>query len=199
MKSDVFPVGLMLDGRACLVVGSGEEAGPRARALLASGARVHAVSERPTEELSGLARAREIELSVRAFEDADLDAVWLAVLTDLNAPLAARIAELADARRVFFCAVDQPDSCSFSHLAVARSGCVSIAVSTNGRAPALAKRLREELARAAAEADLGAFAERLGRLRDATPSAERRAVLGDAVRGVHLTGRLELPDFADAG
>lgn len=119
--------------------------------------------------------------------------MWLAVFTDQDRALAERIAALAEARRVFFCAVDQPEFGSFSHLALVRSGPVTVAISTNGRAPSLARRLREELARLFAEADLGAFAERIASLRDRTSSAERRAVVGEAVQDVHFTGNLALP------
>ena len=77
---------------------------------------------------------------------------------------------------------DQPDFSNFSHLALARAGDVTLSISTNGRAPALARRLREELERVLGESNLIAFVERLARLRDRTPSVDRRDVLGAAVR-----------------
>src|SRR4051812_40758348 len=174
MRSDVLPLGLKLDGRACLVVGSGAEVSERATALLAAGAQVHLVSEQPDESAATQASTGALRLSRRPFEDADLTGVWLAVLTDRDAALAQRMATRAELERVFFCAVDQPAFSSYSPLALARSGPVTVAISTNGRAPALARRLREELARVFDEAGLAAFAERLARLRDRTPSEDRR-------------------------
>lgn len=193
MKSDVFLVGLKLDGRGCLVVGAGEEAERRATALAHAGARVHVVSEHPSPALERLSESGSVSLSARAFTESDLDGAWLAVLTDMDRAVAERMFHAAEARRVFFCAVDQPDLGSFSHVALARSGPVTVAISTNGRAPALARRLREELVRVFDAAGLGAFAERLAALRDRTPSARRKAVLGEAVEGVALSGELRLP------
>lgn len=194
MRSDVFVIGLRLSGRHCLVVGGGEEVDRRVTALREAGALLRVVSERPTEALAALAQSGAVELLERSFRETDLDGIWLAVLTDLDRAEAARIFAATTARHVFFCAIDQPDFCTFSHLALARSGDVTLAVSTNGRAPALARRLREELERLLAESRLGPFMERLSALRDRTPSSERRDVLGRAVSGVRLTGALEVPE-----
>lgn len=194
-----FVLGLRLSGRHCLVVGSGLELDRRIQALLAAEAAVEVVSERPTDATRALGASGAITLVERPFEDGDLDGVWLAVLTDLDAALAARMFRATDERRIFFCAVDQPDFCSFSHLAIARASDVTVAVSTNGRAPALARRLREELERLLTESNIGRFVERLAALRAKTVSAERRDVLGRAVAGVRITGNLELPEEAGGG
>ena len=191
-RRDVFPVGLRLEGRRCLVVGNGDGAEARARALLEAGARVLVVSEEPTPGLTALARAGSVELAHRSFQDRDLDGVWLAVLTDRDAALATRLGTLAEAQRTFFCAIDQPQPSSFSHLAIAREGALTVAVSTSGVAPALARRLRQELQRVLSVAGIGAFTERLAELRDRTPSADRARVLGQAVEDLKL-GDIELP------
>jgi precorrin-2 dehydrogenase/sirohydrochlorin ferrochelatase len=197
MRSEVFPVGLRLSGRHCLVVGSGEEAVRRAETLVLGGAIVRVICEHPTDDLSALGASGTLALVPRAFDDLDLEGVWLAVLTDPDRALAERISRAAERRCVFFCAVDQPAFGSFSHLALARSGDVTLAISTNGKAPALARRLREELERVLGESSLGAFVERLARLRDKTPSNERHSVLGHAVERVRLTGNLEVPEDDD--
>jgi precorrin-2 dehydrogenase/sirohydrochlorin ferrochelatase len=167
--------------------------------LLEAGALVRVVGEHPTEALSVLGKSGTLELAARPFTLTDLDGVWLAVLTDLDRALAERISEATERRPMLFCAVDQPDFGTFSHLALARSGDVTLAVSTNGKAPALARRLREELERVLGESNLGALVERLVRLRDKTPSNERRLVLGRAVEKVRLTGKLEVPENDDDG
>ena len=197
MKPDVFVAGLRLSGRPCLLVGSGLEVERRATALLAAGAVLRVVSERPSDALASLGASGTVELLARPFEESDLDGMWLAVLTDLDRALASRLFEATAARRLFFCAVDQPDFCTFSHLALARSGDVTLAVSTNGRAPALARRLREELERLLAESRLGPFVERLAELRERTPSAARATVLGRAVARLRFTGLLEVPEDDD--
>ena len=172
-----FPVALKLVGRACLVVGAGDEARARAAALEAAGAKVTIVSD--------------------AFDPSDLDGMWLAVLTDRDDELAARIARAAEERRVFFCAVDQPEAGSYSHVAIARAGPVFGAFGTQGEAPALARRLRELIERLFDEADLGPFAKRLAELRAHTPPERRRDVLNAAVEGVRIDGSLVLPKADD--
>ena len=173
MKSSLFPVALQLSGLPCLVIGGGEEAAARARSLGEAGAVVRVVHE---------------------FVEGDLDGIWLAVLTDMDAALAERVFRAASARRVFFCAVDQPDFCSFSHVALARAGDLTVAVSTNGKAPALSRRIREELERLLSEAKVESFVARLAALRERTPSAERRSVLGAAARALRFTGKIEVPE-----
>lgn len=194
MRSDVFVLGLRLSGRHCLVVGSGDEMDRRIATLIDAGAVVRVVSERPSEASRSHFAAGAIVLAERSFEEADLDGVWLAVLTDLDVALAARMFRATEERRLFFSAVDQPDFCTFFHLAIARAGDVTLAVATNGRAPALARRLREELERLLSASSVGPFVERLAALRERTPSAERSTVLGRAVERVRFTGRLEFPE-----
>jgi siroheme synthase-like protein len=115
------------------------------------------------------------------------------VLTDTDTELAERISVAAAERRVFFSAVDQPKVSSYLHVALARAGSLVAAISTAGSAPALGRRLREELERVFEESRLADFVDRVSRLRQETPSAARRQVLGAAVAGVRFDGKLELP------
>jgi siroheme synthase-like protein len=131
-----------------------------------------------------------LQIERRCFEDGDLDGAWLVVQTTQDGELARRIGRLCEARQIFFCAIDQPENSSYAHMALVREGSLTVAIGTEGRAPALGKRLREELARVLAEADAAEELERLAQLREATPPAERREVLGRAVEGVHFTGGL---------
>jgi len=199
MRSEIFPIGMKLEGRLCLVVGDGEEAERRSRAFVDAGAMVRVVSERPSDALVQFAESGVVALHRRPFTAGDLDGVWLAVYTDMEPGMATRIAEAAEARRVFYCAVDLPAQSSYSHLALSKTGPVTVAVSTDGRAPALARRLRDELARVFAEARLAEFAEQLAELRDRTKSAERREALGRAVSEVRFEGRLLLSNDEASG
>ncbi|MEO8900880.1 MAG: bifunctional precorrin-2 dehydrogenase/sirohydrochlorin ferrochelatase [Polyangiaceae bacterium] len=194
MTQPIFPIALLLEGRACLVVGSSGELLMRTRALLDARANPVVVSSAPSEELQELARAKRIELHEREFADADMSGKWLAVLVDENPVLAARMAFLAQEARVFFCAVDQPEHNSYAHMAQARAGLLTIAISTAGQAPALGRRLREELDGLLKRSKMAEFVEKLAHLRARTPSSERRQVLGAAVAGVHFTGDLALPE-----
>ena len=184
-----YPVNLLLDDRKCVVVGGGAEAALRAGNLLEAGARVLLVGDEATPGLDALASSR-LRVERRPFDESDLDDAWLVVQATQDAALAHRLGVACEARRIFFCAVDQPETSSYSHLALARAGSLSIAIGTEGRAPALGRRLREELARVLREAGAAEEIERLAALRAVTPGSERREVLGRAVADVHFTGAL---------
>jgi siroheme synthase-like protein len=184
-----YPINLLLADRQCLVVGGGEEAALRVGNLLEAGARVLLVGVEQTPGLELLTSDR-LRVEQRPFTDADLDGAWLVVQTTQDAAMAERIGRLCEARQQFFCAVDQPEHGSYAHLALARAGSLTLAIGTEGRAPALGRRLREELSRVLADAGAAEEVERLAALRAATPSGQRREVLSRAVADVHLTGTL---------
>jgi siroheme synthase (precorrin-2 oxidase/ferrochelatase) len=167
-----YPVALKLRGRRCLVVGAGEDADGRARALAEAGAEV---------------------VRAPSFAPELLDGVWLAVLSTRDREQAAHMDRECEARRIFFAAVDEPAFGTYSHLALARAGTVTVAVGTNGEAPALARRLRELFEELFRSANLAEFAARHAALRRSTAPAERREVLGADVRDVRLDGELVLP------
>jgi siroheme synthase-like protein len=184
-----YPLNLLLDDRKCVVVGGGAEAAARAANLLEAGAKVLIVGCEQMSELEPLLSPR-LSVERRPLQDHDLDDAWLVVQAVADAALAQRVAALCEARRIFFCAVDQPKHSSYSHLALARAGSLTLAIGTEGRAPALGRRLREELERLLTEANAAEEVERLAGLREHTPSSERRETLGRAVEGVHFTGGL---------
>lgn len=184
-----YPLSLSLDGRLCLVIGGGAEAALRAGNLLEAGAHVLVLAEEGVPGLSELG-GEHLQVERRAYQTADLDGVWLVVQVVTDSTLAARVASDCNERRIFFCAVDQPPHSSYSHLALARAGSLTLAVGTEGRAPALGRKLRQELSRLLEEAHAADEVEALAALRERTPRAERREVLGRAVADVEITGAL---------
>ncbi|MDQ2646815.1 MAG: bifunctional precorrin-2 dehydrogenase/sirohydrochlorin ferrochelatase [Myxococcota bacterium] len=192
--SRYFPLALEVDGRPCVVLGNGAEAIRRASALLEAGALVSLVAESPSAELRELAAQRGLTLTERRPRGSDLDGHWLAVFSERDPALATELGAAANERRIWFCAVDDPRASSYAHMAQARAGLVTVSISTSGKAPALGRRLSEELRRVFDSAGLAAFAQKLAELRERTPSAERGRVLGEAVAGVELEGRLRLPE-----
>ena len=193
MTASSFPVNLNLSGKACLALGEGPELLARVRALLDAGAKVEVVSEHPDQALRELGRAGSIRLSERAFDAADLEDKWLCVLVGTEPARARRIAEAAERARVLFCATDAPVPDLFSHMALARAGSLVIATASGGHAPALARRLREELQRLLDECGMASFVDGLAELRRRTPSSDRRRVLGEAVAPLHFTGKIVVP------
>ena len=189
MTTPGYPLSLSLEDRKCVVVGGGAEASLRAGNLLEAGANVLVLGE---EDAPGIDRLTSPRLCIerRAWHETDLDDAWLVVQANQDAALAKRLADACNARRIFFCAIDQPANSSYSHLALVRAGSLTVAIGTDGRVPALGRRLREEVTRVLIESSAADEVERLAALRAATPAAERREVMARAVADVHLTGTL---------
>jgi uroporphyrin-III C-methyltransferase / precorrin-2 dehydrogenase / sirohydrochlorin ferrochelatase len=140
----LFPLFLKLGGRPVLLVGGGVVATSKAQALAQAGATVIVVSPRLSRELADLAAVRKWVVRQRAFEEADLNDIWLAVAA---APPSVNraVAQAAEARRIFVAAVDDPPAASAYGAGIVRRAGVTVAVSTAGQAPALAGLLREGL------------------------------------------------------
>jgi len=144
-SASLFPVFLKLEGRPCLVVGAGKVAASKIEGLLVSGAEVRVVAPQAIEPLAALAHAQKISWRQRAFEPADLTGVFLVVVATSIPELNERIFQEARRRGVLCNVVDDPPHCDFYYPSVLRRGDLQIAISTNGRSPALAQRLRRDL------------------------------------------------------
>ena len=181
---ELYPVFLHLKNRAVLVVGGGNVAAAKVPALLAAGARVTVVAPR----LSAALRLACVELRERAFVPADLDGKWLAIAA-APADVNREVARAAQERRVFVNAVDDSDSASAYLGGVVRRGAVTAAISTDGRAPALAGLLREAL-EALLPDELERWAQRAQDLRahwkaESVPLARRRPLLLRALNDLY--------------
>ena len=141
----LFPAFLRLTGRRVLVVGGGAIAAQKIPGLLEAGARVHVVSPKLSSTLVEYVRNRRIDWSPKSFARTDLDGAFLVIaataLRDLNAAVFAE----ADRRNILCNAVDDIDHCHFYYGSIVQRGDLQIAISTNGKSPALAQRLRKEL------------------------------------------------------
>lgn len=135
-----YPVVLDLRDVPVLVVGGGPIAARKAAGLAAAGARLRVVAIEVSPQLNRAAVAEVIE---RAYETAHLDGMRLVVSATGDAAVDAAVAADATAAGLWINAADQPADCSFILPAVARNGSLSIAVSTDGASPALARRLRD--------------------------------------------------------
>jgi uroporphyrin-III C-methyltransferase/precorrin-2 dehydrogenase/sirohydrochlorin ferrochelatase len=193
----LFPLFLKLAGRDVLVVGGGPVGAAKARALVEAGARVTVVAPEAEPELLELAAAGALTLRARVFAPADLEGAWL-VVAAATADVNRAVATAAEARRTFVLAVDDPASASAYGAGVVRRGGVTIAVSTDGRAPALAGLLREALEAVLPDelASWTAEAERLRGVwkRQGVPMAERRPLLLDALNRLYAAREAAAPD-----
>lgn len=180
----LFPTFLKLEGRRVLLVGGGPVAAGKLRGLLDAGAAVTVVAPQVLPEISG----ETVDIELRAFRHSDLDGVSFVVAAappDVNRDVAAA----AHARGLFVNAVDDVASASAYAGAVVRRAGVTIAISTDGEAPALAGLVREALETLLPE-ELDrwmdcARAARRDWLERKVPMAERRPLLLDALNALY--------------
>jgi uroporphyrin-III C-methyltransferase/precorrin-2 dehydrogenase/sirohydrochlorin ferrochelatase len=172
----VFPIFLKLTGRPVVLVGGGKVAASKLDGLLRVGARVTVVAPEIRAEIE----RPDVTLRRRGFEASDLDGAWFAVAAATPA-VNRRVASAAEERRVFVNAVDDPPSASAYAGGVLRRGRLTVAISTNGEAPALAGLIREgleELIPQEMEAWLREASEQTQVLRqNGVPMPERRPLL----------------------
>src|SRR5439155_8294945 len=183
-EMDLFPAFLKLAGRRVLVVGGGPVAASKLDGLRRAGADVTVVAP----EVQADIRDRGVRVEERPFESADLDDVWFVVAAATPA-VNREVAREAERRHIFVNAVHGPPNASAYLGGVIRRSGVTIAVSTNGEAPALAGVLREGID-ALLPADLDLWTRCARRIRgqwkaDGVPMAERRARLVDALIGLY--------------
>ena len=143
--TSLFPMFLKLEGRQCLVVGAGKVGEPKISGLLETGARIRVVSLDATPTVREWARAGFIELDLRAFSPDDLDGAFLAIVSTNSRTLNERVYHEAQRRGVLCNVVDVPDLCDFFYPSVVRRGDLQIAVSTAGKSPSLAQKIRQQL------------------------------------------------------
>src|SRR5256884_9101166 len=186
-----YPVFLDLRGRRAVVIGGGAVAEQKVHGLIAAGAHVTLVSPETTPPLADLARRGAIEIRRRPYRPGDLAGAWLAIAASDDR--AVNEAAWAEAERVGvpLNAVDDLEHCSFIAPAIHREGDITVAVSTGGKSPALAVRLRQRIARLVgrAEARLCAL---LGELRPGVagrgPDRCGRTGLGDGIGDSDVVG-----------
>jgi siroheme synthase-like protein len=174
--AQLFPVFLKLRYRKVVVVGGGRVAASKLEGLLAAGADVTVVAPL----IEGSIRERPVVTVARSFTPSDLDGAWLAVAA--ATPSVNRdVRAVAEERRIFVNAVDDPESASAFLGGVFRRGPLTVAVSTGGAAPALAGLFREALEGVVPE-DVEAWVREARALRrqqraDGVPLGGRRPLL----------------------
>jgi siroheme synthase-like protein len=137
-----YPIFLDLAGKKCLVIGEGHEIAGKIKALVDALANVIYVNPRAEPVIQELAAAGLVRWEARHFQPDDLAGCFL-VITHLDDN--SEVFRLAEERRVLCNAVDDPQHCRFSYGSVHRQGDLTIGISTNGWAPALAVRLKQQL------------------------------------------------------
>jgi siroheme synthase-like protein len=189
----LFPVFLKLAGRPVVVVGGGPVATSKLEALLAADAQITVIAPEVTPEIT----ASKVQVRHRRFEVSDLDDAWLVVAAATPAVNRA-VAAAAEARHVFVNAVDDPPNASAYLGGIVRRGGVTVAISTDGQAPALAGLVRQALEVLLPEEEVSrwmsiAREQRAEWIATGVPMDRRRPLLLRALSGLYNCGRSDCP------
>ena len=164
----LFPIYVKLHEIQVLLVGAGNVGLEKLQAILANSpqANVHIVAEDIHPEITNIAHNYpNIKLSERLFDDTDVNHVDLIMLATNNATLNAHVRQLASIRHILLNVADKPALCDFYLGSVVQKGNLKIGISTNGKSPTIAKRLKEFLNDLLPE-DIDETLELMGQLRD---------------------------------
>ena len=162
--SRFYPILVDLHGKKALVVGGGKVAQRKIETLLEHGATVQVVAKELTASLEELRRAGRIEFLGEEFSETFVDGVFVVFAATDDTSLNRRVSRTAQQRSLLVNAVDQPADCNFIVPSVLSRGDLVIAVSTSGKSPAFARKVRVELEQSFGE-EYGLFLNLMGNLR----------------------------------
>ena len=170
-----------LSGRLVVVVGGGSIAEGKIRSLLEAEARVRLIAPAITPGIAAWVRQRKVDWLPREFEASDLEGAFLVIAGTSAAGVNEAVFQEAESRGILCNAVDDVANCHFYYGAVVQRGDLQIAVSTNGKSPALAQRIRKELERQYGE-EYALWLDWLGMTREALRASpgsgeEKKALL----------------------
>jgi precorrin-2 dehydrogenase/sirohydrochlorin ferrochelatase len=147
LETPLYIACLRLEGRRCVVVGGGDVGLEKVEGLLACGGDVTLIAPDAGSELQALAAEGSIAWERREYGGPDdLEGVFIAIAATSDTDVNIRVYEDAERRAMLVNVVDVPPLCNFILPAIVRTGPLAVAISTAGASPALAKRMKREIA-----------------------------------------------------
>ncbi len=140
-----YPISLNINGRRCIVVGGGEVALRKVGTLLKHGASVKVISPDLCPELNQLAKDGQIGVLQRSYQVGDLHSAFLAIIATSDRQTNIDAVKESRNSGVLVNVVDDAENSDFIVPSYMRRGDITIAVSTGGRSPALARKIRTRL------------------------------------------------------
>lgn len=143
----LFPIFLKLHNLNLLLVGGGYVAFEKLGALLANSpqANIKVVAPEISSDVLNILKLHNISYVERAFEASDLEGMDLAIVAINDSEISSRIAFVCKEKKILTNVADKPDLCDFYLGSIVQKGNLKIAISTNGKSPTIAKRIKEVL------------------------------------------------------
>jgi precorrin-2 dehydrogenase/sirohydrochlorin ferrochelatase len=160
-----YPIHLDIQNRNCLVVGGGDVGTRKVITLLKCSAKVTVVSPAISERLQKLAESASLTLKPRPYRTADLEGMFLVIGATDDEQLNRQISSDAECCNTLCNIADRPEICNFILPSIVQRDDLVITISTSGRSPALAKKLRKALERKFGE-EYGDFLQLMGAIRN---------------------------------
>jgi len=142
---DYYPIFLNISGKRCVVVGGGQVSLRKVKALLEHRASVEVISPDACPELNKLAEDGEISVLPRSYRAGDLEDAFIVIAATSDRDTNLEVAQEAQRKAVLVNVVDDQENSDFIAPSYVRRGDITIAVSTAGRSPALARKIRTRL------------------------------------------------------
>jgi siroheme synthase-like protein len=188
-----YPVYIQLQGQPCVVIGGGTIAEGKVEGLLAAQANVTVISPAITARLHDLVGEKRISYLAREYQTGDLTGAFLVNCATDRTEINHAVWQEATANRQLVNVVDDTPRCNFIAPSILRKGDLTIAISTSGKAPALAVRLKERFQRELGS-EYARFLELAGELREPLaqhiPDFETRKALWYEIVDSEILGAL---------
>ncbi len=193
-----YPVLVDLKDKRCLVVGGGRVALRKIRRLLECQARVFVVAQTLVEELKNMVSQGKIAYLGTEYKTEYLKGTFLLIGATDDEELNLRLSQEANEKGILCNIVDQPEKCNFIVPSLVTKGDLIIAISTSGKSPALARRLRQEMEKMFGE-EYAFFLQILGKIRDVlkrhiSSQPERQKIL-EALVYSDMIEKIKLKDW----
>ncbi|MEX2457853.1 MAG: bifunctional precorrin-2 dehydrogenase/sirohydrochlorin ferrochelatase [Actinomycetota bacterium] len=168
-----YPIILEMAGRSAVVVGGGRIAEDKVEKLLPAEAKIRVVSPQLTPRIKELADEGRVEWVGRDYLDGDLEGAFIAIAATDSHDTNGRVFAEAEARGIPINAVDDVEHCTFIAPAVFRNGSLIVAITTEGKAPTLAVRIRDRMRELYGGEEFAKLLELAGSLRDEVAATGR--------------------------
>ncbi len=140
-----YPMLLNISRKKCVVVGGGRVALRKVKTLLEHGASIEVISPDLCPELIELVEQGQLHIQRRHYQPGDLQKAFIAIAATDNSDINLQVVKEAQSKAVLVNAVDDPDNSDFIVPSYSHRGGITIAVSTAGKSPALARKVRTRL------------------------------------------------------